>query len=731
MTEILTESFCERCGTRYTFESGNRKRGRLGKVRTLSKGLRNYVLSDESTLSEAFADARSDDTQSVSADQLDAFHRTFNFCMSCRQYTCENCWNEPEGRCLSCAPNLGTEILPAAFPDLEPYVAEYPTNGHLEAVEPETNGHVADELAWPEIDLPSTRIARALGDDEAQLLAAEAVEATDAPVELIGVSETPEVESRDAGDAIAAVAAAEALEAVADAEPWQIDGLVRPVETETEVIVEPVEALAAADVAAELEGSDALAPIAAVEAEAGVETKVEPAAASVEPEAVDVTPVAASEPAAAEIADVEAESDAPVIVPRIVPRSAASRSAVPEERAAAAAAQTSALLAKFRPGQSLDDAIAAYEAELAKARGVEAADLDVPAEVPTELRSTADEPVDALAATPLAVEPEPMVAEGLAAAAVVAEVVEPETPVVEVEAAAEVVEAETPADAPVEPAVAAISSVIAQAALPEPETVEPEPVIAQAETVDREVPVSESRIAESEPVVAEVEPVTVEPLAAEPEPVSVTPDVLAAAVIAADAPEAAPADADADHEAARIAAIAAAAAVAATAAPEPEPEPVKPSPKPQPVAAEPAPAPAAPKVDIVEQPAWRIVAPEAPTDAPAPAPWPVAPTAAPNGQPQFPQATADPQWPAPQQNGAPQWPSSPAPYVPSRTAQPEVGRIGGRTVVRGVDAIWAASNQEVLAKPAATGAAIAPCRSCGLSLSANARFCRRCGTRQG
>ena len=40
MTEILTESFCERCGTRYTFESGNRKRGRLGKVRTLSKGLR-------------------------------------------------------------------------------------------------------------------------------------------------------------------------------------------------------------------------------------------------------------------------------------------------------------------------------------------------------------------------------------------------------------------------------------------------------------------------------------------------------------------------------------------------------------------------------------------------------------------------------------------------------------------------------------------------------------------
>ena len=113
----------------------------------------------------------------------------------------------------------------------------------------------------------------------------------------------------------------------------------------------------------------------------------------------------------------------------------------------------------------------------------------------------------------------------------------------------------------------------------------------------------------------------------------------------------------------------------------------------------------------------------------APTPWPVTP--APDGQPQYPQATADPQWPGAQPNGAPQWPSSPAPYVPSRTAQPAVGRIGSRTVVRGAEEIWAASNQEVLAKPAATGAAIAPCRSCGLSLSANARFCRRCGTRQG
>ena len=46
MTEILTESFCERCGTRYTFESA-RPRARLKGVKVLSRGLKNFVLSDD------------------------------------------------------------------------------------------------------------------------------------------------------------------------------------------------------------------------------------------------------------------------------------------------------------------------------------------------------------------------------------------------------------------------------------------------------------------------------------------------------------------------------------------------------------------------------------------------------------------------------------------------------------------------------------------------------------
>src|SRR5215208_8468480 len=137
MPEILTESFCERCGTRYTFESAApAKVRRLGKFKTISKGLKNYVLSDDTSLDEALAAARSDDERELTAQQLDAFHSTFNFCMTCRQYTCANCWNQVEGRCLTCAPHLGHEIMPAPFPELRP----------LEPVR-------LDAEAWPEMDL--------------------------------------------------------------------------------------------------------------------------------------------------------------------------------------------------------------------------------------------------------------------------------------------------------------------------------------------------------------------------------------------------------------------------------------------------------------------------------------------------------------------------------------------------------------------------------------------------
>jgi hypothetical protein len=112
MPEILTESFCERCGTRYTFESTAPK-PRMGRFKTLSKGLKNFVLDDDTSLDEALAAARNEESREATSEQLDAFHKTFNFCMSCRQYTCGNCWNEAEGQCLTCSPVAGRGLSAA------------------------------------------------------------------------------------------------------------------------------------------------------------------------------------------------------------------------------------------------------------------------------------------------------------------------------------------------------------------------------------------------------------------------------------------------------------------------------------------------------------------------------------------------------------------------------------------------------------------------------------------
>jgi hypothetical protein len=611
MTEILTESFCERCGTRYTFESTAPKRGRIGKVRTLSKGLKNFVMSDDTTLQEAMADARSDDSQSVSAEQLDAFHKTFNFCMSCRQYTCSNCWNEVDGRCLSCAPHLGHEILPAPFPDLDPAGGFAMGIAAAVEAEPETNGHATEDLAWPEIDLPSARIARAIGD-EVNGAEPEAISET---VQLIGDTE-----------------AANGIPQV-ELQPDAMDAFVAAVESASEPLLEMPAAQA-----------EAIAPVADELADAAVAAEAidtVPVAAEAESVAGEAEPVvdAEAEPVVDAEAEpvVDAEADLPpAIRPRIVPRSAA---AIPSsgtqnvDRVAAAAAQTNALLAKFRPGQSLDEAIAAYEAEVAKARGVEPGSIDLPKPAPRPA-----------AAPPVAATPAPVPVD----------------------------------ERPVEPIAAA----------PEPEAVVPAPVAVEPETQPKPVAA----------VAPEPHPVVERPVEPEPELVAVPEPV------AASAPEPEP------------------------VAVEPEPEPVMepiveaPPPAPEPVAAAPDVAPAEPRRDIVEQPAWRIVAPDPAPEVPAPSVAPQAPQVPPvtngNGQPQ---------WPAAAASGDPQWPAQS--YIPGRPA-PAVGTLGGRTIVRPDDAIWAASNQEVLAKPPVTGGVIAPCRNCGLSLSASARFCRRCGTRQ-
>jgi hypothetical protein len=159
----------------------------------------------------------------------------------------------------------------------------------------------------------------------------------------------------------------------------------------------------------------------------------------------------------------------------------------------------------------------------------------------------------------------------------------------------------------------------------------------------------------------------------------------------------------------------------AVSAVEPEPEPeavsaVEPEPEPEAVSAvEPESEPEA--VDFVAQPVWQIVAPDPATQVDVPTPTdapPSIPAAAASN------ATAEPQWPT-----RAAWLGS----APSK-GLPFLGRPSAPQ--GGIDALWAASAQEVVTPAAQSKAAggIQPCVSCGLSLSATARFCRRCGTPQ-
>jgi hypothetical protein len=338
LTEILTESFCERCGTRYTFESAGPRRSRIGKVRTLSKGMKNFVLSDDSSFSEAMAEARSEQELAAVTHQLDAFHQTFNFCLTCRQYTCGDCWNDEDGRCLTCAPIPGRE-LPAHTHDV---VAE------TVALEPEAEPAAADgaEEAWPDADLSAGRLSRALGLDEAEVeatvdavngheeladhpgIAAAAVVAAASTPEPVGSEQyKPEAEPEQvpvAGlapgqsleDAIAAYEASlvgnEVAEVVEAAEVAAPEALAEPIEPEVVIaaagIVDaPVEdehdplraAIAAAALASTHEDHEHDAPggLFAPEPEPVVEPEPEPVAATAEvvPEP-EPEPVAAAEP---------------------------------------------------------------------------------------------------------------------------------------------------------------------------------------------------------------------------------------------------------------------------------------------------------------------------------------------------------------------------------------------------------------------------------------------------
>jgi hypothetical protein len=145
MAEALTESFCERCGTRYEFTAPTRLNP-LRKTRGLVTGLKNYIMSQDA-LSDSVGDAMRSEEEELAAAHLEAFHAAFNFCIDCRQYTCTNCWNDAAGRCRSCAPVAGTDDL------LERFEASFAA------------GHQPVAEAGPITELGSDDIGRRLGID--------------------------------------------------------------------------------------------------------------------------------------------------------------------------------------------------------------------------------------------------------------------------------------------------------------------------------------------------------------------------------------------------------------------------------------------------------------------------------------------------------------------------------------------------------------------------------------
>jgi len=109
VSDSLTATFCERCGTRQEFRAPRRV-GPLRKTRGFVGGLRNYIAGSDA-LSEAMREGMQAQESVVAAAQLDAFHASIHLCIDCRQYTCNDCWNGDAGRCRSCAPLVGVDDL--------------------------------------------------------------------------------------------------------------------------------------------------------------------------------------------------------------------------------------------------------------------------------------------------------------------------------------------------------------------------------------------------------------------------------------------------------------------------------------------------------------------------------------------------------------------------------------------------------------------------------------------
>jgi outer membrane biosynthesis protein TonB len=282
MPEALTESFCERCGTRYEFAAPIELTA-LRKTRGLFSGLKNYIMSQEA-LSDSLEDGLRSEEEALASKQLEAFHESFNFCINCRQYTCKNCWNDDAGRCRNCEPIAGTDDLLERFEST--FQAQHPELAAADMAEADLQRRLGVE-AWPTSDLSA---AGGNGHPE--------VEWPDAELATLAEVEAPPATAAETG-----LPLVEAEEPMAPATPvlaWEADVAFElepdpyaplPYELEAEPVAEPEPepVVEPEPVAAEVEPEPVAEPEpepVAAEAEPQPEPDVEPAPRAVPPQPI-------------------------------------------------------------------------------------------------------------------------------------------------------------------------------------------------------------------------------------------------------------------------------------------------------------------------------------------------------------------------------------------------------------------------------------------------------------
>jgi hypothetical protein len=345
LTETLTESFCERCGTRYEFSAPTRLNP-LRKTRGLIGGLKNYLTSQDA-LGDAMEDAMRTEEGSLATAQLDAFHEAFNFCIDCRQYTCVSCWNDDAGRCRSCVPVPGVDDLAERLAASS--AAPIPGVAKGDLTDDDVARHFGVDL-WPTSDLPAEAESNGHVPDDSWATtpgawtnapAAPTFEAEE-PAPTVGgfvgvdgfVYETKEQADKVAATMLAEAAAAHAAaaQAAAELEAAQAAQAAEEALAAQATPVEPDATWVAAELAAEPATADAPPepvqaiepepePVAeAVEAEPPLHVVAWDEDASLEPEPEPI--VAEAEPASVpepNAASSEAEPKAPTPTTRIAP----------------------------------------------------------------------------------------------------------------------------------------------------------------------------------------------------------------------------------------------------------------------------------------------------------------------------------------------------------------------------------------------------------------------------